>query len=340
MSEARLSSWKEIAAYLKCDESTARRWRRDNRLPVYSIGNKGSSVHAFTDELDGWVRDRKSQFDQADIAEQTADSTKSAEAREYSEPPIGAEAGEPGPSLLTPPPVTSPINKSSAGWLFRNRNRLIAVCALASIVVISGIIRLTRRSIWVQARQPSEFRQLGAGQSLVDVNNIDNSAADARNEEELAVHLKVFVKETQIWEMLSLYSSPWNCDARDIQRYWLVGSKAFNDIGASVSRLNERGLHYGYDSRLLDFQFRYIRISPDGASATLGTREHWWLPVYTRDEKLAPNRNADQGPYEIEYLLTKVDGFWYIQSTSTPYTQWKPKAITCRNWPQMVHVNQ
>jgi hypothetical protein len=217
----------------------------------------------------------------------------------------------------------------------QNSRYLMAVIAgLAVICFVLGVALLKRRSNSSPREQSAVFKELGAGQSLIDIKKINNSAAIDHNEEEIAIHLKTLVKETQIWEMLTLYPSPSNCDARDIQRLWLVGSKAFNDVGESVARLNERGLHYGYDSRLLDFQFRYVRIAPDGTSATVGTREHWWLPLYTRDEKLSPNRNPDQGPYEIEYLLTKVNGFWYVKSTSTPYMQWRPKEMTCRNWPQ------
>src|SRR5262245_25056260 len=51
-----LSSWKEIAAYLKCDESTARRWERRNGMPVHRVGNKGGAVYAYPQEIDAWVR--------------------------------------------------------------------------------------------------------------------------------------------------------------------------------------------------------------------------------------------------------------------------------------------
>ncbi|HSG00837.1 MAG TPA: hypothetical protein VLA20_06880 [Vicinamibacterales bacterium] len=35
MADERLESWKEIAAYLKRDESTVRRWERSEGLPVH-----------------------------------------------------------------------------------------------------------------------------------------------------------------------------------------------------------------------------------------------------------------------------------------------------------------
>jgi hypothetical protein len=57
MLEEKLNSWKEIATYLKCDESTARRWERGSGLPVHRVGgSKGRSVYAYTEEVDAWLR--------------------------------------------------------------------------------------------------------------------------------------------------------------------------------------------------------------------------------------------------------------------------------------------
>jgi hypothetical protein len=53
----RLDSWKAIAAYLGRDTGTVRRWERTRGLPVHRVpGGKGSSVFAFTDEIDAWLR--------------------------------------------------------------------------------------------------------------------------------------------------------------------------------------------------------------------------------------------------------------------------------------------
>lgn len=54
-----LSSWKEIADYLKCDLRTCRRWEETRHLPVHRLeGTPKSRVFAYTDELDGWVKKR------------------------------------------------------------------------------------------------------------------------------------------------------------------------------------------------------------------------------------------------------------------------------------------
>ena len=50
----RLDSWKEIAAYLKRDESTVRRWQKEG-LPVHRHPHKRkATVYAYRSEIDGW----------------------------------------------------------------------------------------------------------------------------------------------------------------------------------------------------------------------------------------------------------------------------------------------
>ena len=50
----RLNSWKEIAAYLKCSERTARRWEEEE-LPVHRLPHKSrAGVYAYRGELDAW----------------------------------------------------------------------------------------------------------------------------------------------------------------------------------------------------------------------------------------------------------------------------------------------
>ncbi|MBN2409788.1 MAG: hypothetical protein JXE07_08625, partial [Candidatus Aminicenantes bacterium] len=54
-----LSSWKEIARYLDCDERTCRRWEMSFGLPVHRMdGAPKSRVYAYKDELDAWRKDR------------------------------------------------------------------------------------------------------------------------------------------------------------------------------------------------------------------------------------------------------------------------------------------
>ena len=59
--EKPLSSWKEISAYLGCDERTCLRWEKKFKLPVHRAGTKPSKslVFAYKEELDEWLKRRK-----------------------------------------------------------------------------------------------------------------------------------------------------------------------------------------------------------------------------------------------------------------------------------------
>jgi TolB-like protein len=59
----RLDSWKEIAAYLKRDERTVRRWEKEG-LPVRrKIHKKQASVFAYRAEIDAWWHDGQPQLE-------------------------------------------------------------------------------------------------------------------------------------------------------------------------------------------------------------------------------------------------------------------------------------
>lgn len=58
-SSVRLDSWKEIAAYLRRDPRTVRRWERQEGLPVRRhLHGKRGSIYAFTHEIDKWFQTR------------------------------------------------------------------------------------------------------------------------------------------------------------------------------------------------------------------------------------------------------------------------------------------
>lgn len=58
--EPRLESWKEIGAYLQRDATTARRWEKEEGLPVHRQTHKRrSSVYAYPSEIDAWRAGRK-----------------------------------------------------------------------------------------------------------------------------------------------------------------------------------------------------------------------------------------------------------------------------------------
>jgi uncharacterized protein len=65
VSGERVDSWKEIAAYLKRDVATVRRWEKREGLPVHRhLHQKLGSVYAYTSELDTWLEGRRQQVEQ------------------------------------------------------------------------------------------------------------------------------------------------------------------------------------------------------------------------------------------------------------------------------------
>ena len=58
--EARLDSWKEIAAHLHRDVTTVQRWERREGMPVHRHQHdRMGSVYAFSSELDAWLQSRR-----------------------------------------------------------------------------------------------------------------------------------------------------------------------------------------------------------------------------------------------------------------------------------------
>ena len=56
----RLDTWKEVAAYLKRDVSTVRRWEAREGLPVHRLTHASrDSILAYTHELDAWQQSRR-----------------------------------------------------------------------------------------------------------------------------------------------------------------------------------------------------------------------------------------------------------------------------------------
>ena len=55
----RLVSWKEVAGYLHCTIRSVQRWERREGLPVHRhLHGRGSTVYAFSSELDSWLGTR------------------------------------------------------------------------------------------------------------------------------------------------------------------------------------------------------------------------------------------------------------------------------------------
>src|SRR5438309_12086460 len=70
----RLDSWKEIAAYLKRDVTTVRRWEKREGLPVHRHQHdRRDSVYAYRIEIDRWWQQRRNHIaDKTEVEAPTA----------------------------------------------------------------------------------------------------------------------------------------------------------------------------------------------------------------------------------------------------------------------------
>src|SRR5580698_7835154 len=72
----RLTSWKEIATYLKRDVTTVQRWEKREGMPVHRhLHDKMGSVYAFCTELDEWARTRNIRATQINGSDGLSDDT-------------------------------------------------------------------------------------------------------------------------------------------------------------------------------------------------------------------------------------------------------------------------
>src|SRR6266508_224810 len=77
-SNGRLDSWKEIAAYLRRSVRTAKRWEKEQQLPVHRHHHdKRDSVYAYGTELDAWWNNRGAKLIDQDGAEDAVSSPDS-----------------------------------------------------------------------------------------------------------------------------------------------------------------------------------------------------------------------------------------------------------------------
>ena len=83
--EDRLDSWKEIAAYLKRDVTTAQRWEKREGMPVHRhVHDKRGSVYAVGSELDAWLQSRRQSLGEEDEEQRLETPLEAEDARQQS----------------------------------------------------------------------------------------------------------------------------------------------------------------------------------------------------------------------------------------------------------------
>jgi hypothetical protein len=135
-SKRKLVSWKAIASYFDCNESTVKRWERERALPVHRIpGGKRSAVFANIDEIESWLASgmiRKGENEAKDASDaKTIQESKS----ESMSIPLGREALENGLEE-GPSPTETPLRTRSLfrRWLMRAAAYRVFILAVIGVV--------------------------------------------------------------------------------------------------------------------------------------------------------------------------------------------------------------
>jgi Tol biopolymer transport system component len=160
----RLESWKEIAAYLKRDVTTVRRWEKREGMPVHRhLHDKGGSVYAYRADLDRWAQSRSATDESGAIAPREDDHARDAVANE---PPAVAEDRE------RAHPSKPETRLSASRWT--RMGALLGAFAATLMLAIAAWFVL-RRPVAIDPLADARFVQ------LTDFDGIEQAAALSRD---------------------------------------------------------------------------------------------------------------------------------------------------------------
>ena len=162
---------------------------------------------------------------------------------------------------------------------------LVAGMALAVVLIITQLTAILRGSAGTYSQQTKEIRAV--------------------------------VRESQLFETLTMYQRPGAYQDPDLSKYWLSepdGGKAGAEVRQRMANLLKSGRSYGPNSRNERFDFISAVIDASGTRATVETDEAWVLEI-VRDGKVAETKRLH---YPVRYTLRKVGERWLIETNSTP----------------------
>jgi tetratricopeptide (TPR) repeat protein len=129
--EDRLSSWKEIAAYLGRDIRTVQRWERTQRLPVHRHRhNRLSTAYAFKSELDEWWHNHPPSDDNSNVVapnDHPENGLPSLDARHDQQQPLAS--------------ATNPTESRPSAHIWRRLTigMTVAVCVIAAFAAYAWL---------------------------------------------------------------------------------------------------------------------------------------------------------------------------------------------------------
>jgi TolB-like protein/Tfp pilus assembly protein PilF len=133
-SEPSLDSWKEIAAYVKRDVTTAQRWEKREDMPIHRhVHDKRGSVYAFRSELDAWLQGRALRLEKEekeDLAEVPVDAKADAGPRTTR---TRLWLGVGGVAVLVLLAIGYAVTRSRAGEATQSKIKSLAVLPLKNL---------------------------------------------------------------------------------------------------------------------------------------------------------------------------------------------------------------
>jgi hypothetical protein len=133
---SKLDGWKEIAAYLGRDVTTAIRWEHERRLPVHRVpGGKRGAVYAYRNEIDHWL-DGGAAVPNGDEQKTLAETAETTEA---------AATGQPAAAPL--------FERAGKGGRGRGRQLAwaVAIVVVAGVVLAVGALRGGNGALWLSS---------------------------------------------------------------------------------------------------------------------------------------------------------------------------------------------
>jgi tetratricopeptide (TPR) repeat protein len=151
---ARLDTWKSIAQYLGRSTRTMQRWRLEYGLPVRHLGGDATSVFAYTDELDDWLRNRNQDESRDELDQRESN---------------GARNNPPLLSVLTTQSRRPEVLHGTSGPSLGRASELVALAQgmwkSLSDVNICAIVRLYREACDMEPTNAKAFS--GFSQALI-----------------------------------------------------------------------------------------------------------------------------------------------------------------------------
>ncbi|MGB6632591.1 MAG: hypothetical protein WBE52_15230, partial [Terriglobales bacterium] len=157
----RLDSWKEIAAFFGRDERTVRRWEKERGLPAHRVPGGGrGGVFAYTSELREWLKGRADELGpiESETIQAVAEGTVAANEKS------GGAPSEPSnnPAALAPvfelrsAPTSHPSLASVVVWLAP----LVVVAVLIAVLSLSHRETRYKNALAAPHRPNAEAQEL------------------------------------------------------------------------------------------------------------------------------------------------------------------------------------